>query len=434
MEYSYIIGICFAIAILLFLTIKNVDIILTAFICSCVVAFTNHMDLYDSIASVYMTGFSDFFKNYFLIFVSSAIFGKLMEITGGAQAIASFIARFTGKEQAFYAIPIILGIMSYGGINGYVAHFAVYSIGVQLFREADIPRRLLPGWMLFGTGTFSNAAPGAPSFLNIITTTSMEVPLSAGALVGLLSNLLVFIVGYFWYSCIIKKAKKNGEHFIPREQDSNLKLSDKMPNSILAIFPLIITIAVLNIPFNKGSNISVEVGVLIGCISVCVLMHKFISFNKLVEQLQIAIHNGLNVVIATGAIVAFGNVMSETPAFHIMTKFMLNLAGIPAISLCVATAVLAFMAGSGTAGVSIAAPILGPYYVKSGLAPELVVRLMTASAITLDSTPWCGGIYAIMVGLCGETVKDAYPTVCKLCMITPMVGMIFTIVFSFILG
>ena len=50
--------------------------------------------------------------------------------------------------------------MTYGGISLFVVVFVVYPFAVDLFKEADLPKRLLPGCI--ATGAFSYTAMAIP--------------------------------------------------------------------------------------------------------------------------------------------------------------------------------------------------------------------------------------------------------------------------------
>ncbi len=117
----------------------------------------------------FMTNAANYVKNYYPVFLLGALFGKVMDDTGTANSIAMFIAKKVGKGKEIWAIVIAGGIIVYGGVSMFVAAFALYPIGAALFREADIPKRLLPATIGMCTLTFSmSALPGSPQIQNAI--------------------------------------------------------------------------------------------------------------------------------------------------------------------------------------------------------------------------------------------------------------------------
>ena len=83
-----------------------------------------------------------FIKLYFPVFLLGAIFGKVVEITGIAEKIAKIIIHFIGVKRAILSIVLMGAILTYSGVSLFVAVFAIYPFAAQLFREADIPKRL----------------------------------------------------------------------------------------------------------------------------------------------------------------------------------------------------------------------------------------------------------------------------------------------------
>ena len=80
-----ILGILAAFVLLIYMIMKGVNIFLTAFLCVVVVAVTGQIGLYEAFKVDYMTGFADFFKANFLIFLTGTLLGKAMDVTGAAQ-------------------------------------------------------------------------------------------------------------------------------------------------------------------------------------------------------------------------------------------------------------------------------------------------------------------------------------------------------------
>jgi H+/gluconate symporter-like permease len=92
------------------------------------------------------------------------VFGKLMDDSGAARAIAHRIVEWTGKERAILAIVLACGILTYGGVSLFVVAFAVFPIALQMFREGNLPKRLIPGAIALGSFTFTmTALPGTPA-------------------------------------------------------------------------------------------------------------------------------------------------------------------------------------------------------------------------------------------------------------------------------
>ena len=154
-----IIGIILAFALLMYMIMKGFNIYLTVVVCTLVVAVTSQMNVYEAYKVHFMTGFTTFFKNNYLIFLTGTLMAKAMDVTGAAKSIAKTIIKVMGTEWAFISVPVACGVLCYGGVSAFVCSFAVFPIALQVFRAADLPRRGIPGALCFGCSTFAMIAP-----------------------------------------------------------------------------------------------------------------------------------------------------------------------------------------------------------------------------------------------------------------------------------
>ena len=66
-----------------------------------------------------------------------------------------------GLEKAILTVVLLGAILTYSGVSLFVAVFAIYPFANQLFRQANIPKRLIPGTIALGAFTFTmDALPG----------------------------------------------------------------------------------------------------------------------------------------------------------------------------------------------------------------------------------------------------------------------------------
>ena len=67
---------------------------------------------------------------------------------------------------------LVCAVLTYGGVSLFVVVFAVYPFAAEMFRQGDIPKRLIPGTIALGAFTFTmDSLPGTPQIQNIIPTT-----------------------------------------------------------------------------------------------------------------------------------------------------------------------------------------------------------------------------------------------------------------------
>ncbi len=421
-EILSLIGIIIGLAVLVVLVMKGINIYVVAFIASIIVAVFGRMNLYEALKTDYMASFASFVQNYWLIFLTGALMGKIYEITNGAKSIARVIVKLFGKKYALVSIPIACGILAYGGVSVYVVSFAVFPIALEVFHEADLPRNYIPAALCFGCSTFAMVAPGAPQIQNAIPSSAVGEDLMAGMVVGFISCGVILVVGCFALMRMVAAQKAKGASFIAKPMDVFSDEDTKLPHPLVAFIPLIVTIILINVKINGQVICQLETGVLAGSVLALIMMWKYQDPSKLLGHVGDTCKSSLNAICNTSAVVAFGGVVKLAPAFAAVVNAMLNIPGPKILSLAIATTVLAGICGSASGGCGIASPLLGPAFVNMGIPAGVVARTISISSAALDSLPHNGYIVTVCNGLCNETHKDCYKPVFVVTVLVPFIG------------
>ncbi|ERJ83352.1 citrate transporter [Peptostreptococcaceae bacterium oral taxon 113 str. W5053] len=424
-----IIGIIIAMIILVKLVMNGVNIFLIAFLCTAVVALTGKINIYEAYKEHYISGFVGFLKANFFVFLTGTLLGKAMEITNGAKSISKMLIKGLGAQKALIAIPLACGILGYGGVSAFVISFAVFPIALQVFHEADLPRRYIPAALCFGCSTFAMVAPGAPQIHNAIAANALGTDIMAGAVNGFISCGFMLILGSIWLYKMIQKEKKKGAHFIPKENDVfEENPQEKLPNGFIALIPLVVTVLLINIKSGGKNIVHLESGLFIGTILTVLLMYKFINVKTLSNEVGVAIKSSVFSITNTCAVVGFGSVVKASVAFPFVVNAMTNIPGPPVAGVAVGTMVIAGICGSASGGLGIASPLLGPVFMAKGIAATTIMRIMAISSSSLDSLPHNGYIVTVTNGVCNETHKDAYGAVFKLTVIVPLLATVLAVI------
>src|SRR3546814_5896623 len=91
------------------------------------------------------------------------------DLSGFSKSIVAATIRVVGAQRAILSIVLVCALLTYGGVSLFVVVFAVYPFAAELFRQAGIPKRLIPGTIALGAFTFTmDALPGTPQIQNII--------------------------------------------------------------------------------------------------------------------------------------------------------------------------------------------------------------------------------------------------------------------------
>ena len=162
-----------SLGLLMYTAYRGFSVILMAPICALLaVLLINPANVLPFYSGVFMPKMVGFIKDYFLVFLLGAIFGKVVEMSGIAESIAKTIVNLIGSKNAMLTVVLLGAILTYSGVSLFVVVFAVYPFANQLFRQANIPKRLIPGTIALGAFTFTmDALPGTPQIQNVIPTT-----------------------------------------------------------------------------------------------------------------------------------------------------------------------------------------------------------------------------------------------------------------------
>ena len=142
-----LISLIISLSLIMYLAYKGYSTIITAPIIgllTILISIGLNSYLMANYTEVYMSGFAGFVKSYFPLFLTGAIFAKLMDEAGYGRSIASFITNKLGKDKAILAIVLSGAFLTYGGVSLFVVAFILYPLANILFKEADIPKRLIP--------------------------------------------------------------------------------------------------------------------------------------------------------------------------------------------------------------------------------------------------------------------------------------------------
>lgn len=412
-------GILLGLLVLVLLCYKGYNIIWVAPVAALVVAVTGGLDLLPAYTETYMSGLVGFVKSWFPIFIMGAIFGKLMEATGAAKAVARFLADLIGYKRAILAVVIACAVLTYGGVSLFVVVFAIYPMAIELFKEADISKRLIPGAIALGSFTFTmTGLPGSPQLNNLIAAKYLGTSTMAAPILGLVSSVIMLGLGYVWLTYREKKLRLAGEHFqLSKGEVINSDDSNKS-HWLLGIVPLIVVICTLNI-LQWNALLAIGSGILLTALFHITQWRKFMGvLNSGAEGSAIAIIN-------TAAAVGFGTVVRSVSGFAALTAMLLGMGGNPLLSEAVAITLLAGATGSSSGGMTIALEALATKYLEvahaSGISPEAFHRIATVASGGLDTLPHCGAVITLLA-VCKLTHKDSYLDIGVVCCVIPLIA------------
>src|SRR5699024_8624695 len=170
-----LIGIILSLVVLITLAYRGHSVIAISPVAAMIAVVLSGAPLLASYTQVFMPALGDFIVSFFPLFITGAIFGKLMSVSGYAQKLAHWLSGLFGPKRAILVTAISTALLTYGGVSAWVVAFTIFPIAKSLFEAADLPRRLMPAAVALGIFTFATAAlPGSPQIHNAIPTQFFE--------------------------------------------------------------------------------------------------------------------------------------------------------------------------------------------------------------------------------------------------------------------
>lgn len=422
-------GIVVGLILLMVLAYKGISTIWAAPICALIVALTGGLDVLDAYTVTYMQGFVGFTASWFPAFMLGAIFGKVMEATGAAHSVGYWVVKVLGAKRAILAVVLSCAAMTYGGISLFVAIFVVYPIALSLYREANVPRELIPGTFTLGAFTFTmTALPGSPQIQNLIPMQYFGTTPNAAPVLGVITAVIMFVLGMIWLTYRQKKLAKMGIGFTEPENSQVSNEDVKVMHPILAFLPLVTVVVLLSL---LGLNIVVALlaGIIVGIIT---------GFNTIKEKGIVSVINSgavgsMQSIINTSAVVGFGSVVKAVPGFTALTEMLMGVGGSPLVAVALAVNVLCGATGSASGGLGLALEALSERFaemsVSSGIPMETFHRVASLASGGLDSLPHNGGVVTCLA-VCGLSHKESYLDICVTSVVIPVITTIIAVILA----
>ena len=389
---------------------------------------------------LFMERMVGFLKLYFPVFLLGAVFGKLIELSGFSKSIVAATIRVVGRERAMLSIVLVCALLTYGGVSLFVVVFAVYPFAAELFRQADIPKRLIPGTIALGAFTFTmDALPGTPQIQNIIPTGFFGTNAWAAPWLGTLGALFVLACGLAYLESRRRKAAANGEGYGTDLVNEPAPFEDaKLAHPLLALLPLVV-VGVANfaltraIPAFYGPSHSfspsvvgdakpivqevpkvaaiwaVEGALLLGI--ACVLLFAWRSVvARFAEGSKTAVGGALLASMNTASEYGFGAVIAALPGFRLVADALHAIPN-PLVNEAVTVTALAGITGSASGGMGIALGAMADSFIANanaaGIPMEVLHRVAAMASGGMDTLPHNGAVITLLA-VTGLTHRQSY--------------------------
>lgn len=476
-----LLGILLAVGLLIGLAFRGFSLLLAAPAVALLAVSFSGGPLLASLTQTFMPGVGRFIVQFFPIFMLGAVFGKLMDDSGAARSIARGFTDRLGSGRAILAVVLACALLTYGGVSLFVVSFAVFPIADALFRQANIPHRLIPATIALGAFTFTmTALPGTPAIQNAIPMPHFGTTLFAAPGIGVLAALVMVGFGIWWLKRAENLARRVGEGYGPdshpladpelsSERAVNADAFDPAelphghhapdgPSFFLAVLPILVVLGVnllmtwivlprmdtafLAEPRWGGISLAAVSGIwsvmtaLLAATLVLILVNRS-RLTELRKSLDAGANASVLPVFNTASLAGFGAVVAALPVFVIVRDGLLAVPGGPLVSLSVAASTMGVITGSASAALTITLDAFGETFAQmaavAGIEPALMHRIASLACGPLSMLPHSGAIVTLLA-ICGATQKQSFAHIGMVTVIGPLLGLITAILLGTLFG
>ncbi|QET00601.1 MULTISPECIES: GntP family permease [Cupriavidus] len=428
-----------ALAFLMFAAYRGYSVILFAPIAALgAVLLTEPAAVAPVFSGIFMEKMVGFVKLYFPVFLLGAVFGKVVELSGFSESIVAAAIRYIGRSRANAVIVAVCALLTYGGVSLFVVVFAVYPFAAELYRQSNIPKRLMPGAIALGAFSFTmDSLPGTPQIQNIIPTTFFKTTSWAAPILGVAGSLFIIVVGLSYLEWRRRAAMARGEGYgtnlLNEPQHSE---GGKLPPPLLALLPLVV-VGVANfwltrmIPLWYGESNSVslpglphpietkiagvtaiwavEGALLLGILVVLVTAFGAVR-TRFADGTKSAVSGALLASLNTASEYGFGGVIAALPGFLVVSDALRSIPN-PLVNAAVSVSTLAGITGSASGGMSIALAAMSDAFIQGAQAAhiplEVLHRVVSMASGGMDTLPHNGAVITLLA-VTGLTHRESY--------------------------
>ncbi|MCL1874486.1 MAG: GntP family permease [Clostridiales bacterium] len=409
---------------------------------------------------IFMEKMAGFLKLYFPVFLLGAIFGKLIELSGFSKSIVTAIIKLIGPEKAIPAIVLVCAILTYGGVSLFVVVFAVYPFAAEMFRQSNIPKRLIPGAIALGAISFTmDALPGTPQIQNIIPTPFFNTTTWAAPCLGIVGSITIFFAGMAYLEWARRKAasKKEGYGLNLLNEPESFS-SNVLPSPWLALTPLVLVgitnflltyiipllycrfysinlpglLSPLQVEIDKLTAVwAVEGAMLMGIVFVLIIGLKDIS-GRLASTSKTAAEGAILAAVNTASQYGFGAVIASLPGFLVVADALKGITD-PLLNAAVTVTSLSGITGSASGGMSIALAAMSDSFIlaaqNNGIPMEVLHRVVAMASGGMDSLPH-NGVIITLLAVTGLTHRQAYKDILAITVIKTLAAAAVIIIYN----
>ncbi|SDH14479.1 MULTISPECIES: GntP family permease [unclassified Duganella] len=414
-------------------------------------------------SGIFMDKMVGFIKLYFPVFLLGAVFGKLIELSGFSEAIVVAAIKYIGRSRANAVIVLVCALLTYGGVSLFVVVFAVYPFAAELYRQSNIPKRLMPGAIALGAFSFTmDTLPGTPQIQNIIPTTFFKTTGWAAPYLGVIGSIATLAAGLAFLEWRRRSVMAKGEGYeatpagaapAATAPAATATATAKaaaaatpatparagLPHPLLSLAPLVMVgvanfaltklipgwygdsyaltadaLPGLHAPVNMTIKPVIGIWAVEGALLLGILLTVVTAFgrikNAFAEGTKAAVGGALLAAMNTASEYGFGGVIAALPGFLSVSNALRSVPD-PLVNAAVSVTSLAGITGSASGGMSIALAAMSDQFIKAAEAAniplEVMHRVVAMASGGMDTLPHNGAVITLLA-VTGLTHRQSY--------------------------
>lgn len=379
-------------------------------------------------SKIFFSGLGTMVNSFLPVLLGACILGTCFSAVGGGEVLAGLLIPIFGAKNVVPCIVFLALLCGYSSMS-FAGYMLCLSVGLAMCKKANLPSRILPGCILLGGYTVTLGGPGSVSAINLVPADTLGATPMAGALIGFAGAIFTIVGGTLYLMWQEKRWVKRGECFGPEDEkhiteeidiDSLEKSSFK--KVVLTLLPIAVMLVLLNV-FHLHALWSTLTGTLV----LIIINFKKFTVKEWLAHINKGALSPCVAVMGIAIMGGFGTVCQNTPAYSALLEWLGRTNVNPYVLAILSTSLLAGLTGSGTSAVGLGMQSLGDYFLASGAqgySLPNISRLVSMSAVSFDSLPSSGSMYAVMNTL-GYSYKDAYFPVFMCTVVFTLMGAVF---------
>ena len=401
------IGFILAIALLVYMIIRGIDMITATVVTAAVILVTSGLNIWEGFLTTYSGGIGEFVASWFLILGLGGVFGQLVLEAGLATRIAKTLTQKLGAKMVGAVILICCFFITLLGINGYIMVFVMYPIADNLLYQNKMDRRVTP-FLILGGRARGNEFAYSLDVCNVLPGNYLNTSLGSAPVLSFIFTAVAAACYFLYFNYAQKQSRKQytQEQLLAMYSDeSGIASDESLPGFALSILPFAVVLGAVVATSGWGTSISILFSLLIGILLITATQFKRVKNIK--NSIKTGSSAGLNSMLTVGAVMGLSRVLGASPVFQQLQEAVLNLNMPMYLKAFFGTTVLTGLTGSAISGETIFMESFARAFIEMGIQPEAFHRIVTEAALVLNKLP-NSSVAILTMSICGCRFKDSY--------------------------